>query len=160
MIDTNSPNGFLRTHLLRILGPQPKRVSSEVKDIVSAPIEAVEEVIGNALLLETLLIEFSDIVGLNPFDLVSYNFLELAQSEEALQVVSEYDQLSDRELGRWRNVEDVSCMVGWIYQETLPKGFRKDFIDFVIRIDELNEVIEMLSQARWEKMRTWIHAHG
>jgi hypothetical protein len=159
MIDTNSPKSFLHTHLLRILGHKPKIASTEPKSFVSAPIEAVEEVTGNALLLETLLIEFSDIVGLNPYALLSHGFLELAQGQEALQAVVEYDQFSDGVLGRWRSIEDMSCMVGWIYQETLPKSFRKDFIDYVIRVDDLNEVMEMLSQGRWEKMRTWVHSH-
>lgn len=118
-----------------------------------SPIAVDEEITDNRMLLEALLVEFSDLVGINPYDTMMYDILDQFQSEPQRRAA----MLLNWHYGEERNDWDDSAQVArWLVTtEPLPKNFRCLFANFIIRTDELEEHVSFLSQSRWEKLRTW-----
>lgn len=111
-----------------------------------APIMVTEEISDNGMLIESLLLAFAELVQLNPYAMRTYQFLE----EVRVSPVG-YD---------YGEVDDLTQLKLWFDEDQPTKTFRRELVEFIVRVDELEDTISHLSQSRWEKLRTWTCDHA
>ena len=119
-----------------------------------SPIAVDEEINDNGMLLESLIVEFSELAGLNPYSLETYRLLTIARTTSSSRHIREAIYGTD-DAAVLYEAADACRVIEWFDAQHLPKNFRREFIDLIIRFDELEEHVSFLSQSRWEKLRTW-----
>lgn len=137
------------------------------------PLAVVEEINDNALTIEVLLEEVSEILQINLYDTLTYqDFKKILDPGTALSLYfslsntgtfdgSDPDRTADlySTTLQVKDMYDLEQLWLWIKQPRLPKDFRTELVRYLCHRDELDEHIAELSQVRFERLRMWINYH-
>lgn len=130
----------------------------EIKsDGIEAPIQAFEEIVDNRLVLETVLTEMMELMGLEATPMHINGLFNEAAGDAVLQkFLSDAEALDSPLEPKWY---DVDQMWAWIHAPKLPGDIRRQVLEMHIRLDDLSDYVAEMSQTRWERLTYWSSQH-
>lgn len=128
----------------------------ETEEFAQAPLITDELLDDNRLILERLMEEASELVGVE-LEGSAFQFAYL----EAVYLASKSDRFyDDAELTEGDEIwEPIVLLMRWIDADRLPITIRKDLAQLLIRVGKHEEHVSMLSQTRWERLNMWSSVH-